>query len=94
MDPTHHYVLKKKVRCLIGLRRKIDTMMFGQLTTFTLESLGILLTNNRQHESLGTCRTEFKVISFERTMNPFPAIGDKLPSAILTFKWPEQGSMM
>lgn len=65
--------------------------MEGRKRTEQLASLDNLLTERRLQASLGTCKTDFKVICYDILIFPFPAIDEKLPSAILTFSKPEQG---
>ena len=56
--------------------------------TQQLESLDNLLTDKRLQVSLGTWRTDLRSIPSEIFIRPFPAIGEKLPSAIRTFLFP------
>ena len=49
------------------------------------------LIDSKLQDKLGTCRTGLRVIDSEIRIHPLPAIGDKVPSAIFTFKLPAQG---
>ena len=42
-------------------------------------------------ESFGKCRTFFKSMCLDKVILPFPAIDEKLSSAILIFSFLEQG---
>ena len=50
-----------------------------------------LLMDRRLPERLGMCKTELRIMFFERIIDPFPATVDYEPSAILTLKFPGHG---
>ena len=45
----------------------------------------------RLHDNLGTCKTFDKVRDVDNLTSPVPAMGERDPSAILTFLFPAQG---
>ena len=47
--------------------------------------------DKRLQESFGTCKTDCKTILSDQRIEPCLTIKDKLPSAIRTFLFPEQG---
>lgn len=47
--------------------------------------------DNRLHDKLGTCKTSFKVNLGDRITEPFPAMAEREPSAILILWLPAQG---
>lgn len=50
-----------------------------------------LLIDNILQASLGTCSTFLSSMVLKSFIDPFPAMKDKLPLAILTFLLPKQG---